>query len=225
MVNPRVKDESGGRYGRLMVICYAGQTGGKSNHARFMCMCDCGSQIIVTGTSLREGQTKSCGCLQKDRASESNKRHGLNGTPEQSSYYSMVYRCTNEDEPSYVNYGGRGITVCERWLEPNFVGLKNFVEDMGKRPEGTSLDRINPNGNYCPENCRWVGGDIQAFNTRRKKSNKTGRTGVHLEVTGFFCAKIGYQGKSLHLGSGYTFEEACKVREKAELKYYGFIKE
>lgn len=224
-ISSRVKDETGMRYGRLVVLKYTGRAGGKSRHPKFLCICDCGNEAEVTGTNLRQSQTLSCGCLQKERTSDASKTHGLNGTPEHSSYYSMMYRCYKESDNNYENYGGRGIKVCDRWREPDDVGLINFINDMGERPEGTTLDRIDVDGDYCPENCRWITRDIQSYNTRKKVTNKTGRTGVHLSGHNTYNVKIGYKGKSINVGTYKTYEEACFAREQAEIKYYGVTKE
>lgn len=225
VLSTRLKDETGARYGRLMVLKYSGRAGGSSKHPKFLCACDCGNEVEVTGTALRCGTTRSCGCYQRERASEGNFKHGLNGTLAHKSYYSMLYRCYKEEDPDYSRYGGRGITVCDRWLEGDFRGLENFIEDMGDRPsEKYSLDRIDVNGNYCPENCRWEVRAVQNFNTRVKATNKTGRTGVHFSKNNTFNVKIGFEGKSINVGTYPTFEEACKAREEAELKYYGFVK-
>lgn len=225
ILSSRIKDETGTRHGRLMVIRYAGRMGGSTKHPKFLCVCDCGNELEATGTNLRQGHTQSCGCLQKERASHSSTQHGFNGTSEHSAYYSMLYRCTDEDNISYDNYGGRGITVCDRWLEEGFKGLENFIQDIGKRPSPQhSLDRVDVNGNYCKENCRWEVRAVQNFNTRLKTTNKTGRTGVHLSKNNTFNVKIGFEGKSINVGTYSTFEEACRAREDAELKYYGFVK-
>lgn len=223
-LSSRIKDETGTRHGRLMVLRYAGRSGGKPKHPKFLCICDCGSELEVTGTNLRQGHTQSCGCLQRERTSLCSIQHGLNGTPEHATYYSMLYRCLNKEHDSYPYYGGRGITICDRWLGPDGKGFLNFIEDMGERPEGMTLDRIDVNGNYCKENCRWASGSVQNFNTRVKATNKTGRTGVYFSGNNTFNVKIGVNGKSINLGTYKTYEEACKVREEAELKYYGFIK-
>lgn len=102
---------------------------------------------------------------------EAEDRHtGATKHPYHTTWWSMVMRCTNKNDPSYQRYGGRGIKVCERWLE-KYTGFWNFVEDMGERPEGYTLDRIDNDGNYCKENCRWTTARQQQMNRRNYKGN------------------------------------------------------
>lgn len=140
--------------------------------------------------------------------------------PEYRSWEAMRARCNNKNHKHYEYYGGRGIQVCAEW-----DSFWNFYSDMGRKPEGFSLDRIDPNGNYCRENCRWTNGSEQAYNTRMQENNTTGKTGVVLDKrTGRYYARIDFKGKSIHLGSSMDFEEAVKMRESAELKYFGYTK-
>jgi hypothetical protein len=134
----------------------------------------------------------------------------------------MLGRCYDEREEGYENYGGRGITVCDSWRED----FRNFIEDMGERPEKFVLDRIDPDGNYCPENCRWVDRNISSYNTRKASNNTSGRTGVYwFERVGKWVAAIHVKGEQIHLGYFLDFEDAVKAREDAEIKYYGVNKE
>lgn len=124
------------------------------------CLCDCGKETIVLGNSLRSFNTKSCGCLKIDNPSHF--IHGFTGNPTYKIWAGMIQRCTDSNRVGYENYGGRYIKICEKWLT-----FKGFYEEMGDRPQNTSLDRINNDGDYCKENCRWATRKEQNNNTRR----------------------------------------------------------
>ena len=134
----------------------------------------------------------------------------------------MKARCYTESASGYEDYGAVGIRLCDRWLGEN--GFKNFLEDMGKAPEGLSLDRIDVNGNYSPENCRWATQSLQSYNTKLKSTNTSGKTGVGF-YKGKWVASITVNGKYKSLGRFETFEDAVEAREQAELEYFGFNKE
>lgn len=140
-------------------------------------------------------------------------KHGLTNSLAYHSYKSMVYRCYDERSPSYKNYGARGISVCDRWRS----SFKNFYEDMGDRPVGTTLDRIDHEGNYEPSNCRWLNKSLQQHNKRTYKNNKLSAKGVTF-TQGKYWARITVDKKVHSLGLYITIEEAVKAREEAELQ-------
>jgi len=153
----------GHKYGRLLVLSEESKWG---RCYYWNCVCTCGKKVVVQTGNLRSGHTRSCGCLHKESiaamAKVVNSTHGLSNTPEYRTYKAMLQRCTDKNHQGWIYYGGRGITICDRWLE----SFENFLADMGTRPtEGYSLDRIDSNGNYCKENCRWATQTEQNNNT------------------------------------------------------------
>jgi len=147
----------GQRFGRLSVLD-RGENKGKQYG--WICICDCGKTVNVNGNSLRSGRTKSCGCLRAESLSQLAKKHGLVNSPEYGVWQAMKKRCYDAKNSDYARYGGRGITVCDRWIN----SFENFISDMGKRPNGYSIDRINVDGNYEPSNCKWASSVEQANN-------------------------------------------------------------
>lgn len=160
-------DMVGKKFGRLTVLEYAGVAGRR--RTMWKCQCDCGNIVKVEGTHLRDGHTKSCGCLNKELIGNLNYKIGLSGTKLYYSYRNMVNRCTREDDGGFKDYGGRGIVVCQEWLGENgFVNFANWALSHGYKDELT-IDRKDNDKGYSPDNCRWVDRYVQANNKRNNR--------------------------------------------------------
>lgn len=155
------------KFGRLIVLKKDGKD--KWGSLLWKCLCDCGKQKTIKGNLLRRGDTKSCGCLQNETRinnGKSNIKHGLSKTIEYNIWNQMNRRCNNKNYFQYKDYGGRNISVCYRWSNKNPTGFKNFFKDIGEIPKGLTLDRIDNDSNYCPNNCRLVTMKEQERNRR-----------------------------------------------------------
>lgn len=169
-------DETGNRYGRLTVVCRAGSA--KSGGARWLCQCDCGGKKVVLGSKLRRGETRSCGCLEQETRVYNGYRrmrhtHNMSRSRLYGVWTGMKKRCCNPSHPHFKDYGGRGISVCDEWLD-DFYAFAAWALSHGydeNAPKGKcTLDRIDSDGDYCPENCRFADMVVQQ-NNRRDRSN------------------------------------------------------
>lgn len=215
--------EVGSKCGKLTTVKDLGlkaQANGK-NRRYVLCHCDCGNKSFETRwDAVENGDTKSCGCLQAESVREARTTHGLSSTKEYRIWTGMKQRCGNPKEPSYSSYGGRGLTVCERW-ENSF---ENFFEDMGECPVGMSLDRIDNDKGYFPENCRWTDASTQLHNQRKRTGE--GVTSIYRGV--YFRKEKNSWGSRFQINNILTLNKTVhSEREAADLydeefyKYYG----
>ena len=193
-------DLVGTRVNHLVVMSREGSD--KNHNSLWRCRCDCGKEILVRGFTLRSGDIFSCGCESKRSTT-----HGESRTKLYHVWQGMKSRCNNPNYHQYYLYGGRGISVCDEWMD--YINFKEWAINNGYKP-GLTIDRIDTDGNYCPENCRWV---TQKEQQNNKRTNRTitynGETHSLME----WCEllQLNYERVSSRLDYGWTFEDAISL--------------
>ncbi len=215
-------DMSGLEFGRLKVLSRAGTNIRKL--ATWWCQCSCGTTKEISGADLRSGRTNSCGCMRKELLSKQVTSHGMSSTRFYKIWAGMVVRCEKPSHKQFYDYGGRGISVSERWRV-----FENFSEDMLTKYEehkethgesNTTLERLDTDGDYEKANCVWATRTIQSRNQRIRSNNTTGIKGVSRRKCGKYQATITVNGNRRYLGLFESIEDAAKSRRSAEEMYW-----
>jgi hypothetical protein len=222
--------EPGQRFVRLVVLELTRSPGTAAKPAGYpaaACRCDCGNETTVRLDHLAKGETTSCGCLARETAAElcrtvkPHTKHGLGGHPLFHTWHDMMSRCYNPDNANFKHYGGRGITVCTEWHD-----IANFItwiqQNLGPRPDGMSLDRIDNDGPYAPGNVRWRDQSGQCVNRRPNITASSRYKGVTRDTTRTkWVAQIKTRGRRRYLGRYDNEEAAARAYDAAALNLWG----
>lgn len=201
-------------------VLYRSEVRGSDNRKKYICECSCGTIKEVDGRHLTRGSSKSCGCEKSKQVSERFLKHGMIDTPTYRAWAGMKQRCTNPSYYEYHHYGGRGIQVLSGWED-----FQKFFEDMGEAPAGMTLDRIDVNGHYSKENCRWTDKGTQSHGRRKMvyKNSKTPSRFIGVtwqETRGKWRVKLVFAGKVVLDRTFFDDIEAAKLYDEFSLKYY-----
>lgn len=208
----RLQDLSGQRFGRLVVI--GRDLSNKSKRVYWICKCDCGGVKSIEGTRLKNKNTVSCGCFRREESANRKTTHNLTNTPLYAEWARIKRRCYNKNMKCYKDYGGRGITVCKEWLNDP-ASFIEWSKSHGYH-EGLSLDRIDNNGGYSPDNCRWTTKKVQANNTRRNHYITFNKE-THTLSEWSEKMNINYSVLKYRIKSGWSVEKAFNT--PIEIKY------
>lgn len=219
-------DLTGQKFGKLTAL-YPVQD--KSHRARWHCICECGKEKDVLQQNLSNGHVRSCGCVLSQSSlarmknyndSVGRESHNETKTRLYRIWIGIKSRCLVNTTSGYKNYGGRGISICDGWIH-SFSAFSSWAMQNGYN-DSLTIDRIDPDGDYCPENCRWTTMSEQEFNKRISSRNTSGVTGVSFNKKHKrWVAYIGIEGKLYHLGSFKCIDDAIKARKDAETKFFG----
>lgn len=220
-------DLTGQRFGKLTAVFPVPDN---AHRARWHCVCDCGNEKDVLQQNLTNGHVRSCGCLHADvnrkkiaayNSSAGRESHHETKTRLYRIWIGIKSRCLGKTASSFKSYGARGISVCDEWKN-SFSAFREWALQNGYS-DSLTIDRIDVNGDYCPDNCRWVTVSVQQFNKRLSSRNKSGITGVSFnKASNKWVANIRIDGKQKYLGMFDCIDDAVKVRKNAEIKYFGY---
>lgn len=200
-----VSNITGMQFGELIALEFIERRG--KCHDYWKWKCRCGAEKVIRKTSVTSGLTESCGCKNRKRACKQLTKHGWYGTRTYRSWTAMIQRCENPNKDNYDIYGGRGISVCKRWRD----SFDNFLADMGERPKGKSIDRIDHNGNYESDNCRWASSKTQCRNRRNNRylthNGESRCLAEWVEITGIDGATI-----DSRLKRGWSVKQALETK-------------
>ena len=207
---PKFINQTGKRFGRLVVQQHLGRN--KNLKQIWQCVCDCGNKAVVTTQELNKGDTSSCGCYLKERIT----KHGGSLKSSYNTWRAMMRRCYNLKDKDYRKYGAVGIKVCSEWHD-----YLTFAAGVGEPKGDETLDRIDPYGDYTPQNCRWASLSDQARNQRLHPKNTSGHVGVYKAYENKWIAKIMVGKKAFYSKVFDTLEEAIAARKELERTHWG----